>query len=134
MAKIWSIVAKGRLKSEFVERVEVFCDRCVAVAEQLDQDGRFRRIVEQLAASGSSVGANISEASEAMSTKDFRKSMSIAAKELVETRFWIRLVIRRGWIPENRLQPLMSEITEIKKIVGSILTKTSPARVTPKRL
>ena len=94
-------MAKGRLKPEFVERVEAFSDRCVAVAEQLDQDGRFRRIVEQLAASGSSAGENIAEAAEAMSTKDFRKSLSIASKELVETRFWIRLVIRREWIPET---------------------------------
>ena len=52
-------MAKGRLKPEFVERVEAFSDFCVAVAEQLDQDGRFRRIVEQFAASGSAAGANI---------------------------------------------------------------------------
>lgn len=117
---------KGRLKPEFLERSETFCDRCVALAEQLDSDGRFRRIVEQLAASGSSVGANLAEADEAMSLKDFRKCMAIAAKELAETRFWIRLVVRRSWIPSARVESLLDELEQIRLIVGSILTKTKP--------
>jgi four helix bundle protein len=123
-------MGKGRLKPDFLERTEVFSDRCVAVAEQPDKDGRFRRIVEQLAASGSAVGANIAEADEAMSDKDFRKSLAIAAKELAETRFWLRLSIRRGWLNSDRLAPLLDELTEMKKIVGTILTKTSTERRT----
>lgn len=124
-------MGKGRLRPEFLERVEVFSDRCVAVAEQLDQDGRFRRLVEQLAAAGSAVGANLAEADGAMSVKDFRKCLTIASKELAETRFWIRLVIRRGWLAEVRLNPLLVELAEIKKITGAILSKTVP---TTKRL
>jgi four helix bundle protein len=128
MAKFGSdpgvIVAKGRLKTEFLVRTESFSDRCIAVAEQLEQDRRFRRLVEQLAASGSAVGANLAEANEAMSTKDFRKSLAIVVKELAETRFWLRLVVRRGWLPSARLDPLLSELAEIKLVVGSILSKT----------
>jgi four helix bundle protein len=122
-------MGKGRLRTEFVERSEAFSDRCVAVAEQLDADGRFRRIVEQLAASGSSVGANLAEADEAMSRNDFRKSLAIATKELAETRFWLRLAIRRGWLEKTRLDPLLTELEEMKKIIGSILSKsaTTPA-------
>ena len=121
-------MGSGRFKAEFLERTEEFSDRCVAVAEQLEKDGRFRRIVEQLAASGSAVGANIAEADEAMSTKDFRKCLTIAIKELAETRFWLRLAIRRGWLNGTRLAPLLDELTQIKKILGTILTKTSPDR------
>ena len=117
-------MGKGRLKPEFVVRVESFSDRCIAVAEQLDEDHRFRRLVEQLAASGSAVGANLAEADEAMSTKDFRKSLGIAVKELVETRFWLRMVIRRGWLSASRLDPLLAELAEIKLIVGALLSKT----------
>jgi four helix bundle protein len=115
---------RGRLQPEFLDRVEVFSDRCIAVAEQLDADRRFRRIVEQVAASGTSVGANLAEADEAMSTADFRRCLAIANKELAETRFWLKLIVRRGWLQESRLQPLREEIEEIKRIVGSILTKT----------
>lgn len=124
-------MGKGRLQPEFVERCEVFSDRCVALAEQLEREGRFRRIVEQLAASGSSVGANIAEADEAMSRRDFRKSVAIAKKELVETRFWIRLAIRREWIAQTRLDLLVAELEELKKIVGSILTRSREVEAKP---
>jgi len=119
-------MAKGRLKSEFVERAEVFSDRCVAVAERLDRDRRFRRIIDQLVGAGTSVGANICEADEAMSDKDFRKSLAIVSKELRETGFFLRLCIRRDWLKSNKLAPLLAELDEIKRIVGSILTKTDP--------
>lgn len=117
-------MGKGRLRPEFVERVEVFSDRCVAVAEQLAEDRRFPRLVEQIAASGSSVGANVAEADEAMSVADFRKCLGISMKELVETRFRLRLAIRRGWLTEKRLESLLAELQEIKLVIGSILTKT----------
>ncbi len=129
-------MARGRLQTEFLERVEVFSDRCVAVAEQLAADGRFLRITEQLAASGSSVGANLAEADEAMSVKDFRKHLAIATKELAETRFWLRLCIRRDWLSEARLTTLIAELTELKAIVGAILKKTrspNPTTTPPRR-
>ena len=119
-------MGKGRLKTDFLERAEAFSDRAVAVAEQLDKDGRFRRIVEQLAASGSAVGANLAEADEAMSDRDFRKCLTIAIKEMAETRFWLRLAIRRAWLTPARLDPLLLELSEMKKIVGTILARTAP--------
>ena len=118
-------MGKGRLQPEFLERIECFSDRCVAVAEQVVTDGHFPRIAEQLAASGSSVGANLAEADEAMSLKDFRKCLIIASKELAETRFWLRLVVRRGWLPETRLASLLVELVEIKRVIGAILSKTA---------
>jgi four helix bundle protein len=65
-----------------------------------------------------------------MSLKDFRKCLAIAIKELAETRFWLRIVIRRGWLSEARLAPLLSEQDEIRKVIGSILTKTREAQAT----
>jgi four helix bundle protein len=53
--------------------------------------------MDQIAASGTSVGANTFEADEAMSRKDFCKALGIANKELNETRFWLRLFVRREW-------------------------------------
>jgi four helix bundle protein len=117
-------MGKGRLNAEFLDRTLEFSDRCLAVAERLARAGKFARFIEQLAASGCSVGANIAEANEAMSLKDFRKCLSIAIKELAETRFWLTLVVRRKWLPESRLRPLMDELLEIRKILGTILART----------
>jgi four helix bundle protein len=118
-------MGRGRLKGEFLERVETFSERCVALAEHLQTEGRFLRVVDQLAGAGTSVGCNIAEASEALSVRDFRKCLGVAAKELAEARFLIRLVVRRSWVTQTRVDPLLDELEQIKRIVGALLTKTA---------
>jgi len=114
----------GRLQQEFLERVERLSDRFVDVAEELDRQGRFRRVVEQIVASGTSVGANTWEADEAMSRADFAKCLCIAIKELRESQFWLRMIARRGWITESRLAGLEEECCELRRVIGSIVSKT----------
>ena len=43
----------------------------------------------QLLRSATSIGANVEEADEAQSRKDFISKISIASKEAVETRYWL---------------------------------------------
>lgn len=47
---------------------------------------------KQLLRSGTSIGANVEEATTAISKKDFTAKMSIASKEARETRYWLRLL------------------------------------------
>ena len=42
--------------------------------------------------SGTSIGANIQEAAEAQSRKDFIAKMCISLKEVKETLYWLRLI------------------------------------------
>lgn len=114
----------GRLDAELLERVEQFCDRVMSVAEALYDQHRTRRPVDQMAASGSSVGANAFEAAEALSRPDFCKCLGIMIKEMNETRFWLRLAIRRGWLPKTRVEPLLREADELKSVFGAMLTRT----------
>ena len=114
----------GRIDQQLLDRIEAWCDRVLAVSQTLEDQGRSRRITDQIIGSGTSVGANLFEADEAMSTKDFTKCIAIALKELNETRFWIRLITRQGWIAPDRLEPFLDETTELKKILGSIIART----------
>jgi four helix bundle protein len=114
----------GRLQPEFLERVEGFADRVLNVVEALARQRRSIRILDQLTGSGTAVGANLFEADEALSRRDFRKCLAIANKELSETLFWLRLITRRGWLDRPRVEDLLDEAQQIKRIVGSILTKT----------
>lgn len=114
----------GRLDGPLLERTEVFIDRCLNVCEQLERGGVSRRIVDQLTGSSTAVGANLFEADEALSRKDFAKTVAIAIKELNETRFWLRLLVRRTWIPQDRLTELNAEASELKSILGAILSRT----------
>lgn len=117
----------GRLDPELLERFESYSDRAVAVAEELERLGRSPRIVDQLTGCGSAVGANLYEADEALSRKDFCKCVGYAIKELNESRFWLRLIVRRGWLSTSRLASLLAEAEELKRILGAILSRTRAA-------
>jgi len=96
----------------------------VDVAEDLGSAGRSRRVVEQMIGCGTSVGANIAEADEALSRADFCKCLGIVTKELSECRFWLRFIAKRAWIPPPRLSALELESTELKSIFGAMLSRT----------
>jgi len=77
----------ARLDASLLERVECFADRMLDVADALESRHVRVRLIEQIAAAGTSVGANQFEADEAMSRADFCKCLGICAKELNECRF-----------------------------------------------
>lgn len=115
----------GRLQGDILDRVESLCDRVLDVVDELERARVSRRILDQLTGAGTAVGANLFEADEALSRKDFVKCVAIAGKELSECRFWLRLVARRGWLGNpDRLDSLLDECDQIKRILGAILTKT----------
>lgn len=123
----------ARLKAELLDRVERLADRVLDVAEHVAGKGTFPRLVEQAAAAGTSVGANVFEADEAMSAKDFCKCLSIAVKELNESRFWVRLFARRGWVAAKRTALLESELIEMKRIFGAMIAATQRRTARPIR-
>lgn len=114
----------SRLEPAFLERLEAFAERIVRVASALAQQQISRRIVDQLMACGTAVGANAFEADEAMSRRDFIKCLAISNKELNEARFWLRLAIRSDWLPEERLGPLLAEADEIRRILGTMIARS----------
>jgi four helix bundle protein len=82
-------------------------------------------ISNQLLKSGTSIGANVSEAQAAQSTKDFIAKMSIASKEARETEYWIRLLDKSKLIDsyENKSK-LFDQIHSIVKLLTSIIKTT----------
>ncbi len=68
------------------------------------------------------------EADEAMSRADFCKTVAIVIKELNECRFWLRLIAQRVWLPEPRVSPLLGEATELKLVLGTILSRSRVKR------
>ncbi len=114
----------GRLKPEFLERIESFGDRVLDVALAMGKSAQGKMLAGQLVRSGTSVGANAYEAAEAMSRPDFARALGISMRELSETRCWIRLIGRRGWVPAKRLVHLEQESVELVRIIGSMITAT----------
>ena len=78
---------------------------------------------KQILRSGTSIGANVEEASAGYSKKDFAAKMSIASKEARETRYWLRL-IDKSQIAKVDVKEYLVEIEHIVNILTAIV-KTS---------
>jgi four helix bundle protein len=76
-------------------------------------------LIHQLVRSATSVGANMMEASEAVSSKDFINKLGIVLKEAKESKYWLKLLS----IKYGELSPLIKEVDEIIKVVFSIRRK-----------
>lgn len=77
----------------------------------------------QLLRSGTSIGANVNEATAALSKKDFTAKMSIASKEARETKYWLLLMEKSQLVPLD-YSTVLKEADEIINILTAII-KTS---------
>ena len=78
---------------------------------------------KQILRSGTSIGANIREATRGQSKPDFYSKMNIALKECDETEYWLELLYESGYISEEAFYSIFGDCEEILKILVAI-TKT----------
>lgn len=114
----------ARLREELLDRTESFSHRICDIADAIEELKKSRRVVDQLYGSGTSIGANAFETSEAMSRPDFCRGISVILKELAEIRFWVRFVAKRNWIAQKRLSEIDTELKELRLIYGAILARS----------
>ena len=99
-----------------------FALRIVRVCLVLDKIAGVRRTLgNQLLRSGTSIGANVTEAQAAQSKPDFISKMNIALKEARETLYWLRLVGASELLAEGQLSAITQEAHEIARILGAIV-------------
>lgn len=79
---------------------------------------------KQLLRSGTSIGANVTEANGAISNADFSAKISIAYKESLETKYWLSLLKDSVFLSKIEFDKLHSNTDELSKILFSILKKT----------
>jgi len=73
---------------------------------------------------GTSAGPNYEEACAAESRADFAHKLSIALKELRESRFWIRLIVRAELLKNAKMTGVLDEVEQLCNIVGQSLVTT----------
>ena len=79
---------------------------------------------KQLLRSGTSIGANISEANGAISKADFSNRISISYKECLESKYWIDLLKDSGYMNNDKYDRLYEKADELGRIMFAILKKT----------
>ena len=82
---------------------------------------------KQLLISGTSIGANVVEASAAQTKKDFITKMSIASKEARETKYCLTLLSESKLIEYN-FNEYLNDINELIKILTSIVKRSQEGK------
>ncbi len=77
----------------------------------------------QLLKSATSIGANVEEALQAQSTKDFVSKLCISLKEAVEAHYWLRLIRDTERLKINFAQ-YISDVEELIKLLTAIIRTT----------
>ena len=95
-----------------------FSVRIIELYQFLRNEKKEFTLGKQLLRSGTSIGANVEEATAAQSKRDFIAKMSISLKEARETNYWLRLLKRTGYIKKD---DLIVESEEIMNILGAII-------------
>ncbi|MFA5010076.1 MAG: four helix bundle protein [Patescibacteria group bacterium] len=110
-------------KIDIYDRCEALADRVLQLTDGVVLDFRSRPLVGQLVRSATSIAANMMEASEAQSDKDFIHKLSIALKEAKETLYWLRILKVRKSVDLLALDGVFTEGQEIVKILATIKNK-----------
>jgi four helix bundle protein len=105
------------------ERTALFGEAIIDFARTIPQDAVTNRIISQLVAAATSVGANYVEADDAVSKKEFIKSIGTCRKEARETKHFLRRIVRA--VPELKPQArtLWLEGKELHLIFSKIWRK-----------
>ena len=80
-----------------------------------------RVVVNQIAKSATSVGANYRAACRARSDKEFVAKMNIVLEEADESQFWLEIISKMKWINQSELDGLQKEANELVAIFVSTL-------------
>lgn len=103
-----------------------FAVRVVNTYKFLVNEKREYVLSKQLLRCGTSVGANISEANGGISKADFSAKISIAYKECLETKYWLKLLHTTNYLNEPMCNSLYSDADELCKIMYTIIKKSRP--------
>ena len=105
------------------ERTAQFGECVVRFPKKIPHGPGNNRLVDQLVGAGTSVGANYSEASEAVSRKDFKYAVSRCVKEAKETRFFLRMIAAAEPSLADEARQIHRECRELHLIFASMYRK-----------
>ena len=96
------------------------------------QEEREFVISKQLLRSGTSIGANVQEATAAESRRDFIHKMTLASKEARESMYWLRLLAESDLAPGLDVTTELAQAHELVRMLTAIVKSTSQPKE-PKR-
>lgn len=104
-----------------------FSIRIVRLYQYLIKEHKEYSLAKQILHSGTSVGANIEEATGGYSKKEFLSKLSISYREARETHYWLRILFDTNYIDKKLFESLINDCEEILRILSKIQITTKPS-------
>ena len=106
------------------EKSKTFALRIIKLYKYLRFNKNETVMSHQVLRSGTSIGANIAEASGATSKKDFLAKVHISFRECSETKYWLEILHESEYLTDAEFQSIYDDCIELRKLLSSI-TKTT---------
>ncbi len=110
--------------NDLKDRTKKFTLRVLNFVETIENSIVKKIIVNQLAKSCSSVGANYRSACRGRSDAEFISKLNIVLEEADETLFWLEIIKEMKWKDTSELDFLMNEANQLTSIFVTILKNT----------
>src|SRR5436309_2572457 len=111
-----------------VDRTREFSSGIMKLHADLPAGAIRFKIGDQLLSAGTSPGAHFRESLRARSKAEYVAKLNSGLMELEETLYWLELLINNRIMPEDRVQPLQKETTELIAIFVSLIKKWRPEK------
>ena len=102
-----------------------FAVRIVNLYKYLSGEKREYVLSKQLLRSGTSIGANVSEAQRGQSKADFLAKMYIALKEANETHYWMKLLYKTEYISKSQYESINADVNDLIGLLTAICRTTN---------
>lgn len=120
-------------QDELSERLWNFAVHIGKTVDALPNTRLGRHVAGQLVRCGTSAAPNYDEGGAAESRDDFVHKLSIALKELRESRGWLRFIAKAGLLPASGTTSLIDEAEQLCRIIGkSVVTAKFGRRTAPR--
>ena len=107
-----------------LDKSKKFAIRIYNLYKYLCDEKKEFTLAKQLLRSGTSIGANLSEAQYAISKKEFTAKAQISLKECAETEYWLDLLKEINLLSKSEYDSIINDCKELLRLLISIL-KTS---------
>jgi len=105
-----------------------FAMRAVKLYRYLTDEKKEFVLSKQFLRSATSIGANVHEAWNAQSRRDFVHKLNIALKEANETQYWLTLLFAGEYFSAREHDAIYPDVVELAKLL------TSSVKTTKKKL
>ena len=112
------------VSNQIEEKSFEFAVRIVKFYQHLTKVKHEHVLSKQILRSGTSIGANVTEAQRGQSKADFLAKMTIALKEANETDYWLRLLYASEYMNEAEFQSMRRDVNELIALLVAICKTT----------